>query len=87
MVLGMVLYTYTFHNHRNMAPKPKYRKITVNLPVELLEAALSVGERNLTETIRTGLELIAAKNSYKGLHEMRGKVTFKSSIDELRRDR
>ena len=67
--------------------KPALKKVTLNLPVELLEAALAVGGQNITQTVRAGLELIAAKNAYAGLRRYKGKVKFNVSLDELRYDR
>jgi hypothetical protein len=67
--------------------KPEYKKITLNIPTALLEAALSSGGQNITQTVKTGLQLIAAKNSYAALKRYKGKVKFNITLDELRRDR
>jgi hypothetical protein len=64
----------------------QYKKITLNVPVDLLEEALQAGGDNLTETVRKGLQLIAAKNAFQGIRKLRGKVNFSLSADELRYD-
>lgn len=67
--------------------KPQIKKITLNVPTDLLEQALKVGGENLTQTVRRGLELIAAKEAYKGLRQNKGKVKFSLSLEELKYDR
>lgn len=69
-------------------PKTKsQRKVTINLPTELLEQALSSTNSNITDTIRQGLELISAQWAYKGIRNMRGKVKFKLNLAKIRNDR
>ncbi len=40
------------------------RKITVEVPAELLERAQLAGGTGITQTVRTGLQLVAASQSY-----------------------
>jgi hypothetical protein len=63
------------------------RKVTVQLPVDLLERAQRFSGENLTATIRRGLELVATGAAYEELSKMRGKVTFSMDWRKLRRDR
>ncbi len=63
------------------------RKITVQIPEELLKKAQSETGKGITETVRRGLKLIAASNSYKELIRAKGKVKFSKSLDELKHDR
>lgn len=63
------------------------KKITVQLPEQLLEDALKASGENLTETIRQALTLIAASKAYKDLRALRGKVKLGINLTELRRDR
>jgi hypothetical protein len=65
-------------------PKHALRKITLLVPTELLEEALKVGGDNLTQTVRKGLQLIAARGAYNELRKMRGKVKFSLTLDEMR---
>jgi Arc/MetJ-type ribon-helix-helix transcriptional regulator len=63
------------------------RKITVELPEKLLEQAQEASGEGITQTIRTGLQLVAASRTYARLREMRGKVRFGKSAAELKADR
>lgn len=63
------------------------RKITVELPEKLLEQAQEASGEGITQTIRTGLQLVAASRTYARLREMRGKVRFSKSAAELKEDR
>jgi hypothetical protein len=63
------------------------RKITVEVPVELLEKAQLASGAGITQTVRTGLQLIAASHAYAHLRELRGKVRFSRTTDELKADR
>ena len=40
------------------------RKITVEIPSELIEEAQRASETGITQTVRTGLQLIAASHTY-----------------------
>ncbi|MGD0272060.1 MAG: hypothetical protein ABSB14_23555 [Candidatus Sulfotelmatobacter sp.] len=51
------------------------RKITVEIPAELLEKAQRASGSGVTQTVRTGLELLA------------GKVRFGRTFEELKDDR
>ena len=63
------------------------RKITVEIPVELLERAQEASGAGITETVRTGLRLLAASRAYARLRELRGKVRFAHTWQELKDDR
>lgn len=63
------------------------RKITVELPSELLDKATGATGLGLTPTIRRGLELIAAGEAYDKIRSFRGKVEFPFDIKTLREDR
>lgn len=62
------------------------KKITVVVPAELLSRAQVASGSGITETIRAGLELLAAGRTYERLLRMRGKVRFSRTVDELRAD-
>ena len=64
--------------------KVAYKKVTLMVPVDLLEQALKAGGDNLTQTVRKGLILIAARDTYQNIKKMRGKVKFSLSLDEMR---
>jgi len=65
----------------------KPRKITVELPPELLERAQEASGTGVTQTIRAGLQLLAASRTYARLLQLRGKVQFSRSLAELKDDR
>ena len=63
------------------------RKITVEVPPELLEKARRASGTGITQTVRAGLELVAASQAYARLRKLRGKVQFSRSLAELKADR
>jgi hypothetical protein len=63
------------------------RKITVEVPEELLERAREASGEGITQTVRTGLQLVAASRTYARLRELRGKVKFSRTATELKDDR
>jgi len=66
---------------------PATRKITIEIPEELLEKAQQATGSGVTQTVRTGLQLVAASQAYARLREMRGKVRFSLTLAELKSDR
>ena len=63
------------------------RKITLEVPAVLLEKAQKASGAGITQTIRTGLELVAASRAYDQLLGMQGKVKFSRTPSELKSDR
>lgn len=63
------------------------RKITVEVPLELLEKAQRASGAGVTETVRSGLRLVAASQTYIRLRQLRGKVRFSRTSAELKADR
>ena len=63
------------------------RKITIEVPPELLEKAQRASGSGITQTVRTGLQLVAASQAYATLRQLRGRVRFKRTLDELKADR
>jgi len=71
------------------------RKITVEVPERLLEAAQQATGAGVTEIVCAGLQLVvAAKHAakrapktYERLRQLRGKVKFSRTAAELRVDR
>jgi hypothetical protein len=63
------------------------RKITVEIPRELLEKAQQASGAGITQTVRTGLQLVAATRTYARLRQLRGKVHFRRTLAELKADR
>ena len=63
------------------------RKITVVVPPRLLERAQRASGAGITQTVRDGLQLVAASQTYARLRQFRGKVRFSRSLAELKADR
>ena len=63
------------------------RKITVEVPEDLLEKAQRASGTGVTQTVRAGLQLMAASEAYARLLQFRGKVRFSRSAEELKDDR
>jgi len=63
------------------------RKITVEVPAELLTRAQKASGAGITQTIRTGLELVAAGRAYERLLRLKGKVHFSRTLEELKAGR
>ncbi|HEX9223138.1 MAG TPA: hypothetical protein VF860_07385 [Candidatus Acidoferrales bacterium] len=63
------------------------RKITVAVSRELLKKAQRASGTGITQTVRTGLQLVAASRTYARLRRLRGKVRFTRTLAELKADR
>jgi peptidyl-tRNA hydrolase len=63
------------------------KKITVQVPTDLLAAAQKASNAGISETVRKGLEALVARWAYDGLLKMRGKVKMSIDLDELRKDK
>jgi hypothetical protein len=63
------------------------RKVTIQVPNELLVKARRATGQGITQTIRTGLQLVAASRSYARLRRLRGKVRFSRTLAQLKFDR
>ena len=63
------------------------RKITVEVSPELLKKAQQASGAGITQTVRTGLQLVAASETYARLRGLRGKIRFSRTLAELKADR
>jgi hypothetical protein len=63
------------------------RKITVEIPPELLKKAQQASGTGITQTVRTGLQLVAASRTYARLRSLRGKFRLSRTSAELKVDR
>ena len=68
-------------------PTAETTKITVHIPADLLKDARRSTGRGITETVREGLRLVAAREAYKGLRKLKGKVKIEVDLEVLREDR
>ena len=60
------------------------RKITIEVPADLLDKAQRASGAGITQTVRTGLQLVAASNAYVRLRKMKGKVRFSRTPADLK---
>ena len=65
----------------------RFRKITVEVAPELLDNAQRASGVGITQTVRTGLQLVAASQTYEKLSGLRGKVRFTRTPADLKADR
>ena len=63
------------------------QKVTVHIDSALLRRAQERTREGVTGTIRQGLELVAASETYERLRALRGKVKFSIDLKKLREDR
>jgi hypothetical protein len=63
------------------------RKITVHVPADLLARAQKSSGEGITETIRRGLRLVAAGETFRQVAALRGQVKFSIDLARLREDR
>lgn len=63
------------------------RKITVEVPSDLLERAQSFTGEGVTETVRSGLKKLDALRAQQEFRRLRGTYKFGLGLDELREDR
>lgn len=63
------------------------KKITVEVPADLLKKAQEASGTGVTQTVCSGLQLVAASQTYAELLRLRGKVRFSRSFEDLKADR
>ncbi|MFQ5903009.1 MAG: hypothetical protein ACE5JO_04900 [Candidatus Binatia bacterium] len=63
------------------------KKITVQIPEDLLRKAQEATGLGITPTVRQGLQLVAAGPAYEKLRRLRGRVKFSLDLNSLRQDR
>ncbi|MBI2058355.1 MAG: hypothetical protein HYT87_01155 [Nitrospirae bacterium] len=60
------------------------RRVTANLPAELLSEAQEVTKKGITETLVHGLKLVRRSRAYEKAMALKGKIHLDLNIDELR---
>lgn len=61
------------------------RKITVEVPEDLLESAQDFTGEGVTETVRLGLRKLASVRAQQKARELRGKIKFSIDLVALRK--
>lgn len=60
------------------------KKVTINLPLGLIDNAMEASGANFTETVRVALEELSRRSAYKRLLDMQGKIDFGMTWQELK---
>lgn len=63
----------------------RLRKITVNLPADLLDDAVRITAKGITPTIVEGLHELQRRAKRSALRQLRGKVRFQLDLETTRR--
>jgi hypothetical protein len=58
----------------------KLRKVTVNLPADLLDDAVRITAKGITSTIVEGLQELKRRQQRSALRQLRGKVRFELDV-------
>lgn len=64
-----------------------YPRVNDSYPRDLIADAVKGSGKNITDTIKEGLEIVKAGNAFRGLLKMRGKEKIKLNVKTLRKDR
>ncbi len=62
------------------------KKMTVYVPAELLKQAQKATGDGPSDTVRKGLQLLAASRVYDRARKMKGKINFSLDLKKLRED-
>jgi hypothetical protein len=63
------------------------RRITANLPEDLLRDAMAVTEKGITDTIVDGLRRVRQARAFAKAQALRGRVSLKIDLEESRERR
>jgi len=63
------------------------RRVTANLPGDLLKDAMDVTGKGITETLVEGLRLVRRARAYEKARALRGKIRLTIDLDESRERR
>jgi hypothetical protein len=61
------------------------RKITINVPIALLDSAKKVTGLGITETIIEGLQEIEKREKRRALGKLKGKIAIELNLEETRK--
>ena len=65
--------------------RTRLKKVTVNIPEDLLASATKLTGRGITPTIVEGLMELGRRSKRSALRALRGKVRFELDLEETRR--
>ncbi len=61
------------------------KKITVNLPEDVLENVMRITQSGITDTLIQGLKELEKKSKRSALRKLKGKIRFQLNLNETRR--
>ena len=64
----------------------KLKKLTLQVPADLLSRATQATGEGIVPTIRRGLELVVLDGAYRNLRGLKGKGNFQLNVESLRQD-
>ena len=67
----------------NASPK-QMRRVTANLPIDLLKEATAVTHSGITETLIQGLRLIKRSSAYEKAQALKGKLVLEVDLESSR---
>jgi hypothetical protein len=65
--------------------RDRIRKITVNVPADILDRAVKITGKGVTPTVVEGLQEIERRAKRSALRGLRGKIRFALDLEETRR--
>ena len=71
----------------SMASMMRAKRITANLPEDLLENAMQVTGKGITDTLVEGLRLVRRARAYEKARALRGKLRLQIDLEESRERR
>jgi hypothetical protein len=71
--------------HDTASMSERTRKITVNVPVRVLENAVKITGKGVTPTVIEGLEELDRRAKRSALRALRGKIRFEQDLEDTRR--
>jgi hypothetical protein len=74
----------TYVSQYQRMSSPAIKRVTVNLPRDLLEDAGEVTGVGMTETIVQGLQLVARRRAYTKAMALKGKLDIRIDLDASR---
>jgi len=63
------------------------RRVTANLPEELLDEVMAVTGKGITETLTEGLRLVRRARAYERAMALKGKIALEIDLDAARERR
>jgi hypothetical protein len=63
------------------------KRITANLPADLLRDAMEATGKGITETLVEGLQRVRQARAFEKAQELRGKISLKVNLEESRERR